>query len=213
MNTDFRNNIMHMNHHETIQGTTATNQQLNNSRYVYTSLVLMWSCSLDAGVDAHTHTHTRACAHSRIRTGTEALSLGNEARSSQSRWPLFLISKSATRSLNTCLDVTLWILVRRRAWLTVYLVNAEQHRIALNKELGLGLLRPLSMLPSLKVQWHMLEQQQPASIFLKKPQVLSSHCFLEYIYIYFFAFRLIVLGFSFSSLEFLKVIWWMSQFF
>ena len=59
MNTDFRNNIMHMNHHETIQGTTATNQQLNNSRYVYTSLVLMWSCSLDAGVDAHTHTHPR----------------------------------------------------------------------------------------------------------------------------------------------------------
>ena len=39
MNTSW-NNIRDMNHNETNQGTTATNQQFNNSRYVFTSLAL-----------------------------------------------------------------------------------------------------------------------------------------------------------------------------
>ena len=36
-------NIRYMNHHETNQGATATNQQFNNSRYVFTSVArLRW---------------------------------------------------------------------------------------------------------------------------------------------------------------------------
>ena len=43
VNTSWNNN-RYMNHHETNQGTTATNQQFNNSRYVFTSLAhgLRW---------------------------------------------------------------------------------------------------------------------------------------------------------------------------
>ena len=43
LNTSW-NNIRYMNHHETNQGTTATTQQFNNSRYVFTSLArgLRW---------------------------------------------------------------------------------------------------------------------------------------------------------------------------
>ena len=43
LNTSW-NNIRYMNHHETNQGTTATNQQFNNSSYVFTSLArgLRW---------------------------------------------------------------------------------------------------------------------------------------------------------------------------
>ena len=37
LNTSW-NNIRYMNHHEKKPGTTATNQQFNNSRYVFTSL-------------------------------------------------------------------------------------------------------------------------------------------------------------------------------